>query len=159
MAKADLEKIISSALPLEYRLWGVEYLEGRQTALLRIYIDSDNGINLDDCERASGQISALLDVHDPISGEYELEISSPGLERVFFNLAQLKNYLGQKIRLVLYQAIEKKRRFSAVLLDVNEAEDAISVKAEDGSELTLAFRDIAKVNLVYDFEGGKKHGK
>ena len=73
---------------LGLKLWGVEHIQNGRYSVLRIFIDNEDTVNLTDCERASRQISAVLDVEDPISGEYTLEVSSPGLERPLFKLDQ-----------------------------------------------------------------------
>ena len=71
---------------LGYELWGVEYLSQGRHSVVRVYIDSENGINVDDCASVSEQVGGVLDVEDPIRGEYTLEVSSPGMDRLLFEL-------------------------------------------------------------------------
>lgn len=156
----DLHKIIALAVEAaETNLWGFEYLPGNHKGLLRVYIDSPEGINIDDCERASHQLSAALNVHDPIKGEYDLEVSSPGVERPLFGFEQYAQYIGKKAKFLLQQAIQNKRRFRGTIKAVDAENKRVTVTAEDNSELTLSAADIVKVNLVFEFDGGKKHGK
>jgi len=73
---------------LGFELWGVEYLSQGRHSVLRIYIESENGITVDDCAAVSEQVGSVLDVEDPVTGEYTLEVSSPGMDRLLFKLAQ-----------------------------------------------------------------------
>ena len=83
-----------------YELWGIEYLQGRG-AVLRLYIDHEAGITVDDCVAVSHEVSGVLDVEDPIPGEYNLEVSSPGMDRPLFELSQFERYLGEQVQLKL----------------------------------------------------------
>ena len=86
---------------LGFELWGLEYrAQGRRT-LLRLYIDSESGVTVDDCAAVSHHISGVLDVEDPISGEYTLEVSSPGVDRLLFRLEHYPPYVGEWIELRL----------------------------------------------------------
>lgn len=82
---------------LGFELWGVEYLSQGRHSLLRIYIDAEQGISVDDCALVSHQVSAVLDVEDPISGEYTLEVSSPGMDRLLFRLDQYPGFVGEVV--------------------------------------------------------------
>lgn len=151
MQNNELYNIVESGVEaVDYQLWGLEYIPGKHSGLLRVYIDSPDGIGLDDCEKASRQISAVLDVHDPIEGQYDLEVSSPGLDRPLFELEQYKSYVNRTIKLVLHTAVKEKRRFKAVLNQVNQDADSIQVTALDGDELTIEKANIAKANLVFE---------
>ena len=85
---------------LGYTLWGVQYLQGRG-AVLRLFIDHDDGINVDDCALVSHEVSGVLDVEDPIPGDYNLEVSSPGLDRPLFELSHFERYQGESVQLTL----------------------------------------------------------
>ena len=99
-ASAQLDELIRPAVvALGYELWACEYIPQGKYSLLRIYIDSEQGITLDDCEKVSGQISAILDVEDPIHGQYTLEVSSPGLDRPLYTAEHYQRYIGQMIKL------------------------------------------------------------
>jgi ribosome maturation factor RimP len=131
---------------LGYELVGVEF-DGRQR-LLRVYIDSPEGIGLDDCTRVSNQVSGMLDVEDPISGHYQLEISSPGLDRPLFTLAHYRRFEGELARLHLARAIEGRRRFKARLAGT----DGDTVLVDDGGlVLRIPFEAIEKARLAPEF--------
>ena len=103
-----IESVVSS---LGYELVGVEYLTQGRGGLLRVYIDSEDGINLDDCSRVSHQLSGVLDVEDVIRGQYQLEVSSPGLDRPLFSLAHFERFVGQQVKLKLAVPIHGQRKF------------------------------------------------
>ena len=151
-AKLDkLTQIITPAVAsLGYELWGCEYVVQANKAMLRVYLDSDDGITVDDCGRASRQINAALDVEDPISGAYDLEVSSPGLERPLFSLEQYQRYVGHKVKVKLHVPLDDRRHFSGVIVSVSDDGQIKLDLEQDGSELmdvTLAFMDIAKGHL------------
>ena len=108
---------------LGYTLWGVQYLQGRG-AVLRLFIDHDDGINVDDCAAVSHQAGSLLDVEEPINGEYTLEVSSPGMDRLLFKLEQFPGYVGEMIELRLRRAFEGRRKFKGILKGI-EGEDVV----------------------------------
>jgi ribosome maturation factor RimP len=109
--------------------------------------DVGRGIGVQDCVQVTHQVSGVLDVHDPISGEYSLEVSSPGWDRPFFSLAQMQDYVGQKIALRLITAVANRRKMTATLLEVTEQQ--IKVDVED-QQLTIDGDNIDKANLVYE---------
>ncbi len=96
-------------------LWGVEYLPQGKHALLRVYIDHENGITVDDCGEVSQQISAVLDVEDPITGAYNLEVSSPGLDRYLFLAEHYQAYCGSQVKLTLATLVEGRRRYTGCI--------------------------------------------
>lgn len=131
---------------------GYEFVGGELTsqgggALLRLYIDSENGITVDDCSRVSYQVSAMLDVEDPIQGNYSLEISSPGLDRPLFELAQYERFTGQQIKLRVFAPIENRRKFVGTLLRVDGENIHLLV---DEKEIVLPFSEIEKANVIAD---------
>ncbi|RYZ84931.1 MAG: ribosome assembly cofactor RimP, partial [Moraxellaceae bacterium] len=91
-------------------------------------------------------VSGVLDVHDPIAGEYALEVSSPGWDRPFFNLKQMQAYLGQTIALRLISTVENRRKMTATLLDVTDQEITVEV---EGQRLVIDGDNIDKANLIY----------
>lgn len=127
-----------------FQLWGMEYRpQGRHT-LLRIYIDSDKGVTIDSCAQISRQISGIFDVEDPVSGEYTLEVSSPGIDRPLFKLEQYAGYIGEWIEVKLRTAFDGRRKFSGTLKGL-EAEDIV-VQVDD-HEFVLPFNSIDKAQI------------
>lgn len=113
---------------LGYECVGVEFT-GSKRRVLRIYIDAPEGVGIDDCEQVSHQVSAALDVEDPIRGEYHLEVSSPGLERPLFDADQFRRFVGEEIRFRLVVPDEEgRRKFRGRLLSVEG--DTIEVEIE-----------------------------
>lgn len=135
---------------LGYELVGVEWTsDTRGRRVLRVYIDVEDGVTVDDCEIVSQQISALLDVEDPIPGSYLLEVSSPGLDRPLFTLEHYRRFVGHKVRLTLSRPKAGQRRFSGVIEGV--AEDQVRLRTVDGT-VSLPFEDIDKARLVPDYQ-------
>ncbi len=133
---------------LGYLFWGLDYLsQGRHTTL-RLYIDKEDGIALEDCEIVSRQISGVLDVEDPIPGEYTLEVSSPGMDRPLYTLAHFVRYIGEEIAVKLRVPFEGRRRFTGILNGV-EGEDILVVV--DDHEYLLPLSSIDKANIVPRF--------
>jgi ribosome maturation factor RimP len=114
----------STVEALEFQLWGVEYVAQGKHSILRVYIDSPAGISVEDCALVSEQVSAILDVEDPITGEYTLEVSSPGMDRLLFSLSQYHAYVGDIVELRLRSAFEGRRKFKGMLKGI-EGEDVV----------------------------------
>ena len=130
---------------LGFELWGLEHLQQGKHYVLRVFIDSENTVNLRDCEIVSRQISALLDVEDPISGEYTLEVSSPGIERPLFKIDQFAQFVGDTVKIAMRSQIEGRRKFKGLIECVSADEISLSV---DGKTFKLDFADIDKANIV-----------
>lgn len=133
-----------AALGLE--LWGIELIQQGKFSLLRIYIEREEGVAIEDCEKLSRQASALLDVEDPIAGEYTLEVSSPGLERPLFTAEQYAQFVGNEVNLRLRSPLEGRRKFKGTIVKVTG--DNIRLLVDD-VEIDLAQSDIEKANIVY----------
>ncbi|GJM14010.1 MAG: ribosome maturation factor RimP [Pseudohongiella sp.] len=131
---------------LGVQLWGVELLQQGKYSLLRIYIEREEGVTIDDCEKVSRQVSALLDVEDPIAGEYTLEVSSPGMDRPLFTVEQYAQYVGSEVDLKLRRPIDGRRKFKGQIIKVSG--DVIGLMV-DGSEFDLEFSDIEKASIVF----------
>lgn len=131
---------------LGYEFVGMELIgQGRQS-VLRVYIDKEGGILVDDCSRVSHQVSGVLDVEDPIRGRFMLEISSPGLDRPLFTLEHFKRFVGAAIKLELNEATEDgQKRFRGEILEVDG--DTIHVQVED-EEFEIPFALVNKARLV-----------
>jgi ribosome maturation factor RimP len=126
-------------------LWELEYATRPGGGLLRLYIDSPQGITVDDCERVSRAVSDVLDEHDPIPGEYTLEVSSPGLDRVLRKREHFARFAGEQVRVEMREPIAGRKRFMGRLIAVAEQEITLSV---DGTKVGLPIDEIHKARLV-----------
>ena len=122
-------------------------LQGR-FSLLRIYITRESGLNIDDCAEVSHQISGVLEVEDIIKGQYQLEVSSPGLNRPLFTLAQFSGAIGQQVKLRVSMPIEQQRKFSGKLESV--VDETITLLLDE-KEVSIPYSIIEKANVVYQF--------
>ena len=129
---------------LGFELWGVEYLSQGRHSLVRIYIDAPNGITVDDCATVSEQAGGVFDVEDTITGEYTLEVSSPGMDRLLFKLEQYPGYVGEIVELRLRGAFEGRRKFKGVLKGIEGEEVVIQV---DDHEYLLPHSAIEKARI------------
>lgn len=145
--KRKLEELIIPQVENEgFELVLLEYTAGRNGRLLLI-IDREGGINTGHCELISKKISGLLDDEDPISHAYNLEVSSPGLERPLTKKAHFRRFSGSKIRVRTAEALEGRKNFSGILLKT--AEDTILLRLDDGREVTIPLDLVARANLSY----------
>ena len=140
------ELIDATIQALGLDLWGVELLQQGKYSLLRIYIEREEGVTIEDCEKVSRQVSALLDVEDPIAGEYTLEVSSPGMDRPLFTVEQYSQYVGSEVDLKLRRPLDGRRKFKGQILKVSG--DVVGLSVE-GSEYDLEFSDIEKASIVF----------
>lgn len=133
---------------------GVEYHHNSQNAILRIYVDRpEGGIAMDDVVAVTEQINPLLDVEDPISGMYTLEVSSPGLDRPLFTPAHYEKFVGREVKVTLKRALDRRRRFEGEIVKV-EGEN-VFLKIREGKEwrdVMLEFANIDKARLVPVFD-------
>jgi len=141
---------------LGVELWGAEYLPASGNALLRLYIDVDQAsaaegrvVGIEECEAVSREVSAQLDVEDPISGHYTLEVSSPGLDRPLFTAAQFARFGGEKAKLTFRVPQAGRRRVQGKIVAVEG--ETISLDVE-GETLTVEMDNIDKARLVPDWE-------
>jgi len=143
--RESLLKILEPAVAaLNYELVELEFHGG----VLRIYIDRPEGVTLDDCQKVSQQLSAVLDVEDPIPGAYTLEVSSPGLDRPLRKPADFRRRTGQRVRIELLLPLNGRRRFTGTLRGVETDEVLIEV---DATLVRLPFAQIGKARLVPEF--------
>jgi len=141
-----LDKVVSSAVEaLGYQLWGCELSSHGSRTILRVYIDKEKGISLDDCQKVSHQVSAVLDVEEPIKGSYTLEVSSPGLDRPIFTLEQCKQFVGKQIKVKLRVPVKGRRNFSGKLESI-EGEDLILLI--DDEKFVISFLKLERANLI-----------
>lgn len=132
---------------LGYEWVGIEF-DGHQR-VLRIYIDTPDGIKVDDCSRVSYQISGVLDVEDPMPSRYQLEVSSPGMDRPLFALEHFERFKGQMARLQLTRALDGRRRFKARLLGVDDQDVLLQ---DEQVSLRIPFDLIDKARLSPEFD-------
>jgi len=144
------ELLAPSVEALGYQCWGIEFLAQGRHSLLRVYIDHENGIAVEDCEKVSRQISALLDVEDPISGEYNLEVSSPGMDRPLFTLEQFAAYQGSEVKIRLSAPIERRRNLQGVIAAVDDG--GIELTGAEGQQWHLPLSSIDKAHVVPTFD-------
>jgi len=134
---------------LGYELVGIEYIRAGKHSTLRVYIDQDAGILVEDCAAVSRQIGALMDVEDPITNEYTLEVSSPGLERPLFKAAHYESFIGSEVKVQLRMPIQNRRRWKGVIVS---AQGEIICLNVDGTEERFALSNIQKANIVPKFD-------
>lgn len=129
---------------LGYELVELEYVPGRNQAMLRIYIDRPEGIGLEDCERASHEISALLDATDPVPTAYALEVSSPGFDRVLRTRAHFERFVGSRVHVELVAPRAGRRRYTGSLLGVDDGGIHLEV---DRERVDVPFAEIGRARL------------
>lgn len=132
-----------------FELVGLEFVRAGQHSTLRVYIDHENGISVENCADVSHQVSAVLDVEDPIGTEYNLELSSPGMERPLFKAAHYQQFIGHKVKFVSRMPVGNRRKWSGEIVSV---EGDMLTFLVDEKNITFALSNIQKANLVPDFE-------
>ena len=146
----DLDALIEPVVTgLGCELWGIEQVTHGSQSRLRIFIDAESGVSVEDCERISRQLSSVLDVHDPLKGRYTLEVSSPGMDRRLFKFEQYPAYVGERIRVMLKVPFEGRRQFRGILAGVEGDEVVVRI---DDEEMLIPFETIDRANLVPEFE-------
>ena len=133
---------------LGFELWGYELFSQGGQSIFRIYIDGNKGVTVDDCSLVSQQVSAMLDVEDPIQGRYALEVSSPGIDRPLFEMEQFNKYIGSQVKIRLAVPLNQKRQYRGVLKRV-EGENIYLLDLSK-QEIMLPFSYIEKANVIGD---------
>ncbi|MFK8026658.1 MAG: ribosome maturation factor RimP [Gammaproteobacteria bacterium] len=131
---------------LGFDLWGVQLRSSENHAHLKIFIDHDDGITVDNCSEVSHQISGILDVEDPISVAYTLEVSSPGLDRPLMKHEHFAKYLGKEIKVRLGWPVNERRNFLGTLTKLDEEDIMMMV---DGELVEFPFNAVKRANLIY----------
>lgn len=129
-------------------LWGIETQQMGRALTVRIFIDKENGVTVDDCADVSRQVSAILDVEDPIADRYNLEVSSPGLDRPLFTLAQFSQYVDAIVAIHLRIPMANRRKWQGKLISVDN--DMITLDVE-GKPEQFVFGNIQKAHVVPQF--------
>ena len=145
MTSDEIQRLLDPAIErLGYELTDLEVRLGGQGGLIRLTIDKPDGIDLDDCEKVSHAMSALLDVEDPVPGNYNLEVSSPGLDRKLTKVEHFQRFEGETLKVTMRFPIEGRRRFRGKLLSSNEENIVVEVDGESHS-LPLTMIDTARL--------------
>ncbi len=137
-----------------YNFWGMECQASENTAQVRIFIDHSEGITLDDCSRVSQQLSAVLDVEDPVQVPYTLEISSPGINRKLFSAEQMKDAVGSKVKVKTTWPINERRNIRGILKDAND--EQLTVVTQEGDEFLVPIEAIKNAKLDLDIDPNLK---
>ena len=143
---AITELIEPTVLAMELQLWGIDLSQRGKYSILRIYIEREEGVTITDCEKVSRQVSAILDMEDPIAGEYTLEVSSPGLDRPLFTSEQFGRFIGSAVKVRLHHPVDGRRKLNGSIENVSGNEIVLSV---DGEGFRLQHTDIEKANVVF----------
>ena len=145
----NLQEMLQGAVEdLGCELWGIECQRTGRFMTVRLFIDKEGGVTVDDCADVSRQVSAILDVEDPIADKYNLEVSSPGLDRPLFTLPQFERYIGQDIVVHLRIPVMERRKWQGKL---ERIENDMVTLIVDGQEQVLVFGNIQKANVVAKF--------
>ena len=148
--KLDSQSLESLCAPivegLGFELWGVECRSSQKHAHVKVFIDHQDGITVDNCSDVSHQISGVLDVEDPISVPYTLEVSSPGLERPLMKIEHFERYVGQKIKVRLSWAVEDRKNLNGELIKVEGEEITVLM---EGEEFIFPINAVKRANLIY----------
>ena len=147
---ASLRVLLEPAvLALGFELVDTEFSGSGRQAVLRIYIDSPEGVTVDDCAQVSRQVSAILDVEDPIPGQYMLEVSSPGLDRPMVKREDFQRFAGEIVKIRMSVAVLGRRNFTGRLAGI---EGDTVILEMDKESFDLPFGDIEKARLVPQFK-------
>ncbi|MBO6257866.1 MAG: ribosome maturation factor RimP [Succinivibrio sp.] len=129
------------------QLWGIRFRSGHDHASLQIYVDAKDGVSADQCGDVVDMLSPALDAADLIAPAYTLEVSSPGLDRILFNLDQCRQYLGQEVKAELRIPCDGRRKLDGMLQNVTD-DGMITIKEGEGQEFTVAFANVSVARLV-----------
>jgi len=147
----ELDALLRPAIEaLGYEFVGLEYVPNPKNRLVRIYIDrSPDGINVDDCAEVSHEVSAVLDLEDPIAGNYSLEVSSPGVDRPLFGPDQFRRFVGERAVVHLYAPVENRRKLDGIIVGVEDGRVALEV---DGQIYRVGEAQIRRAHLKPDLQ-------
>ncbi|MGB6977508.1 MAG: ribosome maturation factor RimP [Gammaproteobacteria bacterium] len=143
---AVIQTIIAPALTaLGYELWGCEVHPHGHRTMLRVYIDSEQGITVADCIRATRQMNAVLNVEHALADQYELEVSSPGLDRPLFTPDQYQRFVGRQVRIRLHVPQQERRQYVGILQGIEAGQITLII---EGTAVILSLANVEKANLV-----------
>ena len=135
---------------LGYEFIGCELFAYGNHKKLRLFIDKENGVGIEDCEKVSHGVSAFLDVEDPIEGAYRLEVSSPGFDRPLFELDHYQRYIGQRAKVRLRDKIDNRRNLLGIIEKVSEGKVTMDL---EGQKVSFDLNDVSRANLAPLQEG------
>ena len=145
MTGDELARLLEPTIErLGYELSDLDVKLGGRGGVVRLFIDKSDGISLDDCEKVSLAVSALLDVEDPLPGEYNLEVSSPGLDRKLTKVEHFQRFAGETVKVQMRFPIEGRKRFRGTLVSSNDENIVVEVDGEPHS-LPMATIDTARL--------------
>ena len=153
MAKVEekIEKLVTKPInDLGYRVYDVMYVKEGKDNYLRIFIDNDKGISLDDCETVNNAITDMLDEANIIKDQYFLEISSPGVERHIRKDSQLEEHIGKEIDIKLFKPIDKEKELMGTLKKFDQ--DTITIETEERQEITIERKNISSMKRAFKWE-------
>ncbi|MDQ7729189.1 MAG: ribosome maturation factor RimP [Halomonas sp.] len=143
---ALIEPVVAA---MGFELWGIDHLSQGKNSRLVIYIERESGVSVEDCADISRQVSAVMDVEDPIAGEYRLEVSSPGMARPLYSLDQFTRFQGHHVALKLRTAFDGRRKYQGLLVGVEGDEVLLQL---DGEEYCFPIESIDSAHIVPQFD-------
>lgn len=147
--ESKVEKLMAPRIEnLGYELYDVEYVKEGKDYYLRIYIESENGISLDDCEKVSNEITDILDKEDYIKEQYFLEVSSTGVEKVLKKDKHLEANIGTEVQVKLFKPINKNKQYQGILKNFNE--NAVIIETNE-EEIALERKNISQIKTIYNW--------
>jgi ribosome maturation factor RimP len=148
--ETEIEALLAPIVAMEAcEIWGVEYRSQGRHSKLQLYIDRDEGVSVEDCERVSRRVSDVLDVEETLSGAYTLEVSSPGMDRILFKPEQFERCAGERIDVRLNYPVEGSKRVVGVLVGLEGGE---AVVRADEDEFLLPLENVQRARVVPQFD-------
>jgi len=130
-------------------LWGVEYQAAGKRSRLRVYIDKPGGVSIGDCEQVSHELGDLLELDGVVGGSYDLEVSSPGLDRILFNAEQYAGHVGDRVDVRLNFPFEGRKRFVGLLAGVEDGQAVVRIEDQ---EYVLPLENVQRARVVPTFD-------
>ena len=143
---ALIEPVVAA---MGFELWGIDHISQGKHSRLVIYIERESGVSVEDCADISRQVSAVMEVEDPIPGEYRLEVSSPGMARPLYSLDQFTRYQGHHVALKLRVAFDGRRKYQGLLAGVEGDEVLLQL---EGEEYCFPIESIDSAHVVPQFD-------
>jgi ribosome maturation factor RimP len=148
--ETEIETLLTPVVALEdCDIWGVEYRSRGKHSKLSLYIDRDDGVSVEHCERVSRRVSDVLDVEETLTGAYTLEVSSPGMDRILFKPEQYQSCTGERIEVRLNYPVDGTKRIVGVLMGLEDGEAVVRV---DEDEFLLPLENVQRARIVPQFD-------